>query len=293
MSKHSDTASFDVFISHSSATKEIARHIFYNAISNGLSVWYDEALLDLGDVLEQEIEQGIAKSQTFLLLHSAAAMKKRWVPFEMQLAEARFNGDQEIRIIVVKLDDEPLPSEFWNQFLYQQWNNADQAGSIFRLLSSLTGRNPFVEIPAAAVLSSVPSSLFINQSSTIAEHSRNYVLYYVSHLKTLLGAVASVGYENELRDTIKKVLGVSLFESVPMLQGGRFVLAPGLFEIMWPNRMRIPPVITLHGLPDRYFWEPVKKDEVSCRIAIIEKSTGVQVSHPVPLAFALSAEAEL
>lgn len=285
--------SFNVFISHSSATKEIARHIYFNAISNGLSVWYDEALLDLGDVLEQEIEQGIENSQTFLLLHCAAAMEKRWVPIEMQHAEDKFRSGQEIRIIVIKLDEEPLPSDFWNQFLYHQWNNADQPGSILRLLASLTGRNPFVEIPAAAVLSSEPSSLFVNQSSTIAEHSRNYILYYIAHLKNLLSAVSSVGHENELRDTMRKILDVSLFESVPSLHGGRFVLAPGLFEMIWPNRTRIPPNITLHGLPDRYTWEIVKNDEVSCRIAIIDKATGRQVSHPVPLAFGITASAEL
>lgn len=285
--------SYNVFISHSSATKEIARHIFYNSISNGLSVWYDEALLDLGDVLEQEIQQGIANSQIFLLLHCAAAMQKKWVPLEMQYAENRFRSDQGIRIIVVKLDDEPLPSDFWNQFLYHQWNNADQPGSILRLLASLTGRNPFVEIPAAAVLSNEPSLLFVNQSSTIAEHSRNYILYYVAHLKHLLSAVSSVGYEGELRDTIKKVLNVSLFESVPSLHGGRFVLAPGLFEMIWPNRTRIPPNITLHGLPDRYSWEIVKNDEVSCQISIIENATGKQVSHPVPLAFGMTASSQL
>jgi hypothetical protein len=285
--------SHDVFISHSSATKEIARHIFYNAISNGLSVWYDEALLDLGDVLKHEIAQGVKNSRIFLLLHCAAAMEKEWVPFEMQLAEDEFRSGHGTHIVVVKLDETPLPSEFWTQFLYHSWNNADQPGSILRLLASLTGRNPFVEIPAAAVLSSEPSSLFVNQSSTIAEHSRNYVLYYIAHLKNLLIAVHSVGHEAELRDTIKKVLDVSLFESVPSLQGGRFVLAPGLFEMIWPNRTRIPPNITLHGLPDRYSWEIVKNDEVSCRIAVIEKTTGGQVSHPVPLAFEITASAQL
>lgn len=293
VSTNNNMSIHDVFISHSSATKEIARHVYYNAISNGLSVWYDEALLDLGDVLEQEIEQGIVNSHTFLLLHCAAAMQKRWVPLEMQHAENIFLSGQKIRIIVVKLDDEPLPSEFWNQFLFHEWNNDDQPKSILKLLASLTGRNPFVEIPAAAVLSTEPSSLFVNQSSTIAEHSRNYVLYYISHVKNLLSAVASVGYEGELRDTIKKVLDVSLFESLPSLHGGRFVLAPGLFEMIWPNRTRIPPNIVLHGLPDRYTWDIVKNDEVSCRISIIEKVTGRQVCPPVPLAFGITASAQL
>jgi hypothetical protein len=285
--------SYNLFISHSSATKEIARHFFYNSISNGLSVWYDEALLDLGDVLRKEIKQGIENSQIFLLLHCAAAMQKEWVPLEMQHAETLFRSGQGIRIIVVKLDEEPLPSEFWEQFLYHQWNNADQPGSILRLLASLTGHNPFVEIPAAALLSNEPSSLFVNQSSTIAEHSRNYVLYYVSHLKNILTAVSKVGHEGELRDTIEKVLGVSLFENLPSIHGGRFFLAPGLIEMIWANRMRIPPNITLHGLPDRYRWKIVKNDEVSCRIAIIEKATEQQVDHPVPLAFGVTADARL
>ena len=286
-------AVYDLFISHSSATKELARHIFYNAISNGLSVWYDEAFLDLGDPLENVIDQGITSSTAFLLLHCAAALSKKWVPLEMDHAEAKYKHDSGFRIVVVKLDDHPLPSAFWEQFLYLQWNNNDQPGSIVRLFSSLTGRNPFVEIPAAAVLSSEPSAFFVNQSASIAEHSRNYVLYYVSHLKTLLSAISQVGHDEELRDTIKKILQVSLFERLPSIHGGRFVLAPGLFEIIWPNRTRIPPRITIDGLPDRYSWTLVKNDEVSCQITILEKATGKQVEHPVPLAFGLSASARL
>ncbi len=286
-------ATHDLFISHSSSTKELARHIFYNAISNGLSVWYDEALLDLGDALEREIDMGISNSRTFVLLHCRAAMAKRWVPLEMQLAEAKYRRDPTFRLIAVKLDDAPLPSEFWTQFLYLDWKNADQPGSIVRLLSSLTGRNPFVEIPAAAVLSGVPSAFFVNQSTTIAEHSRNYVLYYVAHLKNLLSAVCAVGYDQEWRDTLKTVLGVSLFEQLPSLQGGRFALAPGVFEIIHPNRMRAPPKITLEGLPDRYSWNILKNDEVSCRIAVIEQATGQLVNHPVPLSFVVHANSRL
>jgi TIR domain len=284
---------FHLFISHSSTTKELARHIFYNAISNGLDVWYDQALLDLGDSLDPEIKRGIDNSQIFLLLHCAAAMEKKWVPMEMQYAEARYNRDRGFRIIVVKLDNHPLPSDFWAQFLYLEWLNENQSSSIIRLLSSLTSRNPFVEIPASAVLSNEPAAFFINQSATIAEHSLNHTMYYLAHIKSLLSAVCQVGYDDEMRDTIRKVLEISIFEQLPRIQGGRFVLAPGLFEMIWPNRTRIPPNITLNGLPDRYTWSVVKNDEVSCRIMILEKSTGHQVNHPVPLAFGLTASAEL
>jgi hypothetical protein len=61
------THTHDLFISHSSATKELARHVFYNAVANSLSPWYDEALLSLGDQLEQELRIGIEASKSFVL----------------------------------------------------------------------------------------------------------------------------------------------------------------------------------------------------------------------------------
>lgn len=282
----------DFFISHSSATKELARHVFYNAISNGLSPWYDEALLSLGDHLEQELRSGIQSSKSFLLLHSKAAIEKRWVPFEMAIAEEIHRQDPSFRLIAVKLDDEPLP-EYWQQFLYHPWNNNNQPGSSLQLLSELTGHNPIVEIAAAAVLSKAPSDVFVNSSNTVAEHARNYVLYYLAHVKQLLAAVHHVGYEQELRDTIAKVLQLSLFEQLPSLQGGIIPIAPGIFELIFPNRMRIAPRVAVSGLPSRYNWSIVTNNEVACRIAITDAETSMPVQHPVPLSISVVLDADL
>lgn len=282
----------DFFISHSSATKELARHVYYNSISNGLSPWYDEALLSLGDQLEKELQLGIESSRSFLLLHSRAAIEKKWVPFEMQIAEAIFKASPSFRLIAVKLDDEPLP-DFWQQFLYHAWDNNDQPGSILRLLSQLTNRNPIVQIAAASVLSAAPSDVFVNSSNTVAEHARNYVLYYLAHVKQLLSSVHSVGHEQELRDTIFKILQLSLFEQLPSLQGGIIPIAPAIFEVIFANRMRIPPRVSIKGLPDRYSWATVRNTEVACQIAITDAITSMQVQHPVPLAISVELDAEL
>lgn len=282
----------DFFISHSSATKELARHLFYNAIANGLSPWYDEALLSLGDQLEEELRRGIEASNSFVLFHSKAAIEKKWVPFEMKVAEAIHQGDPSFRLIAVKLDDEPLP-EFWQQFLCHSWSNDDQPGSILRLLSELTGRNPIVQIAAAAVLSTAPSDAFVNSSNTVAEHARNYVLYYLGHVKQLLSAVHQVGHEQELRDTLRKVLRLSLFEQLPSIQGGIIPIAPAIFEVIFPNRMRIPPRVTIEGLPARYNWAVVANSEIACRVAITEAGTSRPVQHPVPLSISITLDAEL
>jgi hypothetical protein len=283
---------FDFFISHSSATKELARLVYYNAVTNSLRVWYDEALLILGDQLEQELKRGIEQSKSFLLLHSKAAMESKWVPREMAIAQSVFKNDPSFRLMTVKLDDEPVP-EFWQKFLYLQWDNSDQAGSVLRLLSDLTGHRPMIQIAAAAVLSAAPSEAFVNSSNTIAEHARNYVLYYVAHVRQLLSAVQLVGHELELRDTLAKILQLSLFEQLPSLQGGIIPIAPALFEIIFANRMRIPPRVTIEGLPDRYNWTLVRNSEIACRIAITEAGSLKPVEHPVPLSITIQHDAEL
>ncbi len=219
-------------------------------------------------------------------------MRKQWVPFEMGLAETIYRENPSYRLVVVKLDEEPL-SRFWGQFLYEPWNDDDQPGSILRLLSDLTGCRPITQMSAAAVLSTVPSDVFLNSSNTVAEHTRNYVLYYLAHVKQLLSAVCSVGYEQELRDTLRKLLEVTLFEKLPLLQGGIIPVAPGMFEVLFANRMRIPPRVEIKGLPERYEWRLVKNTEVACRITIMEAGTTTPVQHPVPLSISITLDAEL
>lgn len=286
------TRTHNFFISHSSATKELARHFYYNAVSNGLSPWYDEAFLNTGDDLENELRLGLEASRSFLLLHSKAAMEKKWVPLEMEIAEAIHSADPSFRLMAVKLDNEPLP-EFWQRFLYHSWDHDDQPGSVLRLLSELTGLSPMIQISAASVLSAAPSEAFVNSSNTVAEHSRNYVLYYLGHIKQLLSAVDRVGIESEKGDTIAKLLRLSLFEQLPAIQGGLIPIAPAVFEIVFANRKRIPPRVFVEGLPARYDWKLVSNTEIACRIAITEVGKSDPVQHPVPLSITINLDAEL
>jgi hypothetical protein len=286
-------ATFDFFISHSSATKELARLIYYTGISNGLSLWYDEGVLELGDVLEAEIERGINSSASYLLLHSEPASRSPWVKKEMELAERRFDEDPTFRLRVVKLDQEPLPSTFWDQFLYQNWRSTDQPGSILQLISALTGGGHMVQIPASAVLSSIPSVIFSNESGTVAEHTRNFVLFYMAHVKSLLQALALTGNEAELRDSIQKILDLSMITEIPVIHGCNIPIEPGIFEIIHPNRMRIAPRISLEGLPDRFDWSAVENNEIFTRIEIRERATGKRADYPTPFAISVTLDSEL
>src|SRR5690242_3171551 len=121
-------AIFDVFMSHSSKNKELARFTYYNGIANGLKPWLDEALLHVGDDMKPVIVQAIADSAAYLLFYSEQAMSEgSWVPFEMRAAKEKRERDPGFRIIVIKLDEFEVP-EWWDQFLYTNWNLSDQPG---------------------------------------------------------------------------------------------------------------------------------------------------------------------
>jgi TIR domain len=258
---------FDVFISHSSKNKELARFAYYNAISNGLRPWFDEALFKFGDDMRPVIRQAIEDSGAYLLFYSKEATReKSWVPFEMEVAIEKKERDANFRIIVVKLDDHAL-SEWWQQYLYTKWDSSDAPGSVIRLIEALLNKKIFPGITGAAFLTSAPASVFENQSASLAEHTRNYILYYLAHIKGLLQAIAVAGHAAEHQDTLTKLLNLSLLAQLPTIRGGWMTPAPGVYEFIHANRMRIPPRVTVHGLPDHYVWKSLLNDEISTRIS--------------------------
>lgn len=123
----------------------------------------------------------------------------------MRFAEARKEKDPGFKLIVVKLEDCELP-ESWKAYLYADWRADDQPGSVIKLLEAMLGRKLAPWITGASFLSSEPSAVFLNETATLAEHSRNWVLYYLGHVKGLLQAVAIVGHPAEHHDTLQKLL---------------------------------------------------------------------------------------
>lgn len=270
---------FAFFISHSSKTKELAKYIYNNAILNGIFPWYDESNLELGKVLEETIRRGIENSKAFLLLHSRPALDSEWVKMEMRIAKLKKDKDSTFKIFVVKLD-ELEPSAPWSDFVYLEWNPDDSPGSILKLIESLTGKKGISRLTASSLLVDTP---FVNESGKIAEHTKNYVLYYLSHLKNLISSVSTVGHDDELRDTLAKILKLNVFEQIPSLTGGIMPIEPGVWEIIHANRMRIAPRVAVQGLPDKYKYRILDNNEIFTKVQIIDRQTNKPVSHIVPI----------
>jgi hypothetical protein len=79
----------DVFISHAHEDKEVARPLAEALRERGLTVWYDEYVLRLGDSLREVIERGLASSRFGVVILSPSFFAKEWPQRELNALLAR------------------------------------------------------------------------------------------------------------------------------------------------------------------------------------------------------------
>jgi len=91
-----DERLFDVFISHASEDKdEIVRPLATALKEAGLSVWYDEFELKIGDSLRRKIDRGLASSRFGIVVLSQAFFGKGWPEYELDgLVTKAVSGEQ-------------------------------------------------------------------------------------------------------------------------------------------------------------------------------------------------------
>lgn len=87
---------FDIFISHASEDKTVARKITENLNDSGVKVWFDENVLRLGDDLREGIENGINNSRFALIILSHNFFKKEWPRNELNGFFSRINEGKKI-----------------------------------------------------------------------------------------------------------------------------------------------------------------------------------------------------
>ena len=85
MSNGDQSHQWDVFISHASEDKETFVRPLAEALrSLGVTVWYDEFSLKVGDSLSRSIDKGIAGSRYGLVVVSPAFIDKPWPEHELR-----------------------------------------------------------------------------------------------------------------------------------------------------------------------------------------------------------------
>ncbi len=91
-----DHRSFDVFISHASEDKdEIVRPLAVALRAAGLSVWFDEFELKIGDSLRRKIDKGVANSRFGIIVLSKSFFGRGWTEYELDgLVTRSISGEQ-------------------------------------------------------------------------------------------------------------------------------------------------------------------------------------------------------
>ena len=103
----------DVFISHASEDKDAIARPLADALRNaGLTVWFDEQELVLGDSLRERIERGLAQSTIGVVILSHAFFAKRWPQQELNGLYARLVSGEDNVIVPIwhRLTKEELTS---------------------------------------------------------------------------------------------------------------------------------------------------------------------------------------
>lgn len=87
---------YDVFISHASEDKEaFVRPLAHALQGEGLTVWYDEFEMRLGDSLRRKIDKGLASSRFGVVVLSQSFFSKGWTNYELDgLVTRSVSGEQ-------------------------------------------------------------------------------------------------------------------------------------------------------------------------------------------------------
>ena len=93
-----NTREYDVFISHASEDKDsVVRPLAIALKDSGLSVWYDEFELKIGDSLRRKIDAGLARSNFGIVIISRDFIKKGWTNYELDgLITRSVSGEQQL-----------------------------------------------------------------------------------------------------------------------------------------------------------------------------------------------------
>ncbi len=85
-----DIEHWDAFVSHAWEDKETFVRPLVEALGRlGVSLWYDEVSLKLGDSLSGSIDRGIAKSRNGIVVVSPAFLQKKWPEAELHALMTR------------------------------------------------------------------------------------------------------------------------------------------------------------------------------------------------------------
>lgn len=104
-----DTKRRIAFISHSSKDKPFVRKLAADLTAAGVSIWLDEQRIRVGDSIPDQIAQGLAESDIFLIALSDNSISSEWVKRELNNALVTEIARRKVKILPLKLTECQIP----------------------------------------------------------------------------------------------------------------------------------------------------------------------------------------
>jgi hypothetical protein len=98
-----------IFLSHSSLDKPFVKRLHEALTLLGISTFFDERDIKVGDDIRQLIELGIDQSTHLIYVISKESLKSRWVQDELSMAKFKAMSGKGVRILPVLIEKVTLP----------------------------------------------------------------------------------------------------------------------------------------------------------------------------------------
>jgi hypothetical protein len=283
---------FDVFISYNhKSSLDLARHIYYTAIANGVKPWMDEGELTPGLHFPTHAEEGVQLSKRFFLIATPEALASPAVLKEIDYAIDKHKRDPDFQILTYLHEEADLTlytKANLKDFIYLKDKSGNPFPVMSQLIESITGKNMLVAFLNQA-FSGATTAGGLTTNMSAPEYLIPTLAGLIMQIKMFLSNTAFGHHPEETLDSIRKLLAYTPLENVSMLQPGWITLGEGIFENLHPNRMRIPPRITVSNLPEHVEWRMIFNDEVLTRIQFIDTITGEPHLGSIPFVIKLDA----
>jgi hypothetical protein len=126
------------FLSHSSKDKSFIRQLAADLTSHDIAVWLDEQRIRVGDSIPDQIAQGLAESDFFVIAISESSVASEWVKKELNNALVQEVERRQVRVLPIKLDSAPIPESIRDK-KYADFSRSYKSG-LEQILEAMKGR---------------------------------------------------------------------------------------------------------------------------------------------------------
>lgn len=201
---------YHVFVSYRSTDRPFAMSLVARLEGAGLKVFIDQKELEAGQYLGKQLEQGMKRSKSAVVLVSKGWLSSPWCELESQVLVTRATEDKVFTLVPLKLDDCELPpllgARLWFNFSGKPAPDGPPLEQLVRTLAQRTGVAPPAAQAARAAQARVTDE-------------------FVARIRS-----AARGHVAEVLKVLAEWRLTRADDAAPLIAGAEVLIAKGRFE---------------------------------------------------------------